>query len=76
MRLKVYLATEDKRVKTLAEEIGMSREYLSEIINKKRFPGKKIAQKIEIATNGKVKAKDLIKKRKRAVKPKFLVELN
>jgi len=60
MDLREYLFYNRMTVKQFSEKIGCSRNHISEIIHGRRIPGKRLAKDIEIATNGEVKAKNLL----------------
>lgn len=64
MDLRDYLHFQRISVTEFAQMLGCSRTHLSEIIHGKRIPGKWLAKDIERATNGEVKAEELLKKSK------------
>lgn len=52
--LKSYLKDNGIRQRTLAETIGVSRAYMSDLCNGKRTPSFAVARKISDATGGEV----------------------
>lgn len=60
MTLKEYLFLYRIKVSDFAEKINCNRSYFSRLINGKVKPGKRLAKDIEIATNGEVKASELL----------------
>ena len=62
MDLKEYLFRHNVHVSDFAKEINYSRQHLSGVIHGTYRPGKKLAEAIEKATNGEVKAADLLRK--------------
>ena len=61
MKLKLYLVEKRISITDFSNKIGCSRMHLNDIVNDKRKCGKSLAKLIEIATNGDVKAEDLLK---------------
>ena len=61
MELKIYLVKNRYTVKQFSEKIGYSRNQISGIANRKIKPSQRLARIIETATNGDVKAEDLLK---------------
>jgi transcriptional regulator with XRE-family HTH domain len=61
MELKIYLVKNRMTIKEFCEKIGYSRNQISGIINGKLRPSKRLAKVIQDATNGEVKAEDLLK---------------
>lgn len=61
MKLKIYLIENHITIKEFAERIGYSRSQVSNIINGASRPSKRLIRTIEEATNGEVKAEDLLK---------------
>ena len=61
MQLKLYLVKNRITIKEFCEKIGYSRNQISGIANGKLTPSKRLAKTIEQATNGEVKAEDLMK---------------
>lgn len=59
MKLKLYLVENRITVTDFSKELGVTRNYLSGIINGKLKCGKYLAQIIEMKTNGKIKAEEL-----------------
>lgn len=62
MDLREYLFRKRITVKDFAEKIDYSRTHMSEIVNMKRKPTKKLARAIEKATNGEVTVEELLEK--------------
>lgn len=62
MELVDYLWENRLHQKDFCKIINISPQYLSLICSYKKVPGFKVAFKIEDATNGKVKAKEILKK--------------
>lgn len=62
MKLDDYLYRNRIDLRGFAGKIGCHYSYLSQIINGKRNPSFQLAKKIEEASEGKVKAKMLMKK--------------
>lgn len=60
MNIKEYLTKENMSQRELAKSIGVSDPYVSEIIAGKKNPSPALATRIEKATNGEVKASDLL----------------
>lgn len=65
MNIKEYLFLHRMSVNEFAEKIKCSRSYFSRLINGHVKPGKRLAEDIEEATNGEVKAQDLLTEMKR-----------
>lgn len=63
MDLKKYLDEHGLKHKHFAEKVGISPQSLSELVNKKKAPRQKTAQKIVKLTNGEVTFEDLFKER-------------
>lgn len=61
MKLKLYLAENRMTIKEFCEKIGYSRNQISGIVNEKLKPSIRLAKVIEEATNGEVKAEELLK---------------
>lgn len=61
MNLKEYLFLNRISVNDFAQKIKCNRSYFSRVINGHIKPGRRLAEDIEEATNGAVKAKDLLK---------------
>jgi transcriptional regulator with XRE-family HTH domain len=61
MEIKLYLAKNRMTIKEFCELIGYSRNQISGIINGKLKPSIRLAKTIEQATNGEVKAEELLK---------------
>ena len=61
MELREYLFRKRLKISDFAKEIGYGRTYVNEIVNRTKKPGKHLARQIEQATNGEVKAEDLLK---------------
>lgn len=62
MELKLYLVRNKISITDFSKKIGCHRSYLSEIVNGTKIPGKRLAKDIELATNGEIKAEELLKK--------------
>lgn len=60
MDLKIYFYKKNIKGQDFAKKIGISHGALSQILNGNRIPHKSTAEKIEIGTDGDVKAMDLI----------------
>jgi DNA-binding transcriptional regulator YdaS (Cro superfamily) len=60
MKLKTWLAVTRTPQKLLAEQLGISRSYLSLIVSGDRLPAEALAEQISVSTDGKVTKKDLI----------------
>lgn len=58
--LKAYLKTADRTEADFAASVGTTSSYLSQIICAKRWPSRGLAEEIERATGGLVKAADLL----------------
>jgi DNA-binding transcriptional regulator YdaS (Cro superfamily) len=67
MDLKEWLTKKKILQVEFARQIGINPLYLSLILKKKRFAGFDLAETIEKATKGKVKAKDLIRPAKEKI---------
>lgn len=74
MDLREYLFRKRLTQVEFAEKIGYTRDYVSQVVNGKKIPGKKMAKRVEVETKGAVKVKDLIKSKKRKDKQKNLLE--
>ncbi len=61
MDLREYLFRNRLTVKGFSDKIDCSRNHLSSIIHGRFKPSKRLAKDIELATNGEVKAEDLLK---------------
>lgn len=61
MKLKIWLVINKITITAFAEEVGITRTHLGEIINGRRKSGSTLAKLIEIKTNGEVKAEELMK---------------
>ena len=60
MNLREYLFLKRMTVKEFSEIVECSRNHISQIINSGTKPSKRLAKDIERATNGEVKAEDLL----------------
>lgn len=60
-KLKEYLFYQQKSVTDFAKELMVSRSYMNKIVLGKASPSRLLAKEIERATNGEVKAEDLLK---------------
>jgi DNA-binding transcriptional regulator YdaS (Cro superfamily) len=63
MDLREYLFRNNIKVSEFAQMINYSRQHVSGVIHGTYKPGRKLAEAIEKATNGEVKARDLNKKK-------------
>lgn len=61
MNLREYLFYNNISVTDLAKKLAISRSHLSKVIHGKIPFGPKLANKIEIITDGKIKANNLLK---------------
>lgn len=61
MNLREYLFLKRMSVTEFSKLVDHSRNYISQIVNGKHIPSKKLARAIEKATNGEVTAEELIK---------------
>ena len=59
MDLKTYISEMRLTQQEAADGIGISRQYLSEILNEKSIPGREVAFKIVIWSNKMVRLEDL-----------------
>lgn len=59
--LKEYLYLNKKTVKEFGDYLGYSRAHMSLVVNEAIRPSRPLALSIERATNGQVKAEDLLK---------------
>jgi transcriptional regulator with XRE-family HTH domain len=57
-KLHTYLTAAGKKQSELAKELGVSRGYLSELVNGAKTPGLALATDIERATAGAVRASE------------------
>ena len=64
MNLGLYLYIKKISITDFSKQLGCSREHLNKVINGQRSPSKILANAIEKATNGEVKAEDLLKGKK------------
>ncbi len=60
MNLKEYLFFEGKSITKFAEELVVEKGYMNKIVNQRVKPSKRLAKDIEIATQGKVTAKEIL----------------
>lgn len=60
MKLKLYLIANRITIIDFSNKIDCSRVYLTNVVNGKKKPGKRLAKDIEIATNGEVTVFDLL----------------
>lgn len=60
MNLRDFLYINKIKVMDFAKSVDISRQHLSEIINGKVKPGRRLAKDIEIVTNGCVTAEELL----------------
>lgn len=61
MNLKDYLYIKRLSITEFSKQTGYSRNHISGIINGRLKPTKKLAQYIQLLTDGEVKAEDLMK---------------
>ena len=61
MELKLWLVKNKKKITDFANEIGVTRTHLGEVMSGRRKIGNSLAKFIELKTNGEVKAEDLLK---------------
>ena len=61
MKLEEFVGKRKVNITQLAESIGYSRCHLQGVVNGRFKAGKKLAKALEIATEGKLKAEDLLK---------------
>jgi plasmid maintenance system antidote protein VapI len=61
MELKIWLVTNRIKIKDFANELGVTRTHLGEIMSGRRNIGTSLAKLIELKTNAQVKADDLLK---------------
>jgi transcriptional regulator with XRE-family HTH domain len=61
MDLREYLFKKKLNVTEFARKINYGRTYVNAIVTGNRIPGKKLAEAIEQATNGEIKAENLLK---------------
>lgn len=61
LELRIYLIKNHISIKDFAERIKYSRSQISNILNGASKPSKRLMITIEQATNGEVKAEDLLK---------------
>lgn len=62
MKLKRYCRVNEVKVKELAEMLGISMSYLSNLMYEGRHPSKDLAEKIYQVTDGQVTEEDLFSK--------------
>ena len=60
MELKQYLLDKNLVIAHVAEELGVHRNHLSAIVNKRYPPGKMLAKEIVRFTKGEVRLEDLL----------------
>lgn len=60
MRLKEYLFREEKSITKFAEELMVEKGYMNKIVNQRVKPSKRLAKAIEIVTQGKVSAEEVL----------------
>ena len=63
MDLRTYLFQKRISVTEFSKTLGCSRIHLSEIVNGRRTPSVMLAKHIELATNGEVTSKELMKEK-------------
>lgn len=59
--LKKYLFFNQKSITDFAKELMVSRSYMNKVVLGKTKPSRLLAKEIERATNGEVKAEELMK---------------
>lgn len=64
MKLKVYLVLNKRSITDFSKHLGCTRDHLSRIINGSTRASKRLAKDIELATQGEVKAEDVLKEYK------------
>lgn len=60
MDLRTYLFHKRMSIADFSRQLNCSRDHLSRIVNEKLKPSERLAKDIEQATDGEVKAKDLL----------------
>lgn len=63
MDLREYLFRQRLSVTEFGKIINYSRAHISKVVHGKQQPSKRLAEAIEKATHGEVKARDLIQKK-------------
>jgi DNA-binding XRE family transcriptional regulator len=64
-KLREHLATTGTRQSDLAEKVGVSRPYMSQLVGGTKMPGLELAIKIEAATDGAVTVRSWLKSQRR-----------
>ena len=64
MHLREYLWNHKITIQQFAEKIKYNRHYISQIMRGEKVPSQRLAEDIERATNGEVKAEDILKIKK------------
>jgi transcriptional regulator with XRE-family HTH domain len=60
MDLKTYIKISGKSREQFAREVGTTKNYINNLCQKNHFPSRKLAQKIEKISKGKVKKEHLL----------------
>lgn len=60
MKLSEYIEGKGLKQKDFAEEVGITDAHLSQMLSGKRHPSRKLAEQIELATDGAVTAMELL----------------
>lgn len=60
MKLKLYREQNDLSVITIANDLTISRQHVYDIENEEAYPSRKLAERIEQYTGGKVTAQELL----------------
>jgi len=63
MHLREYLWNHKITIQKFAEKIKYSRHYISLIMRGDKIPSERLAEDIERATNGEVKAEEILRKK-------------
>lgn len=61
MDLRTYLFLKNMTLKSFSETLNYSTAQISQVMHGRRKPGRKLARLIEQATNGEIKAEELLK---------------
>lgn len=69
MDLKQYFLDKNLVIAHVAEKLGVHRNHLSAIVNKRYLPGKMLAKEIVRFTNGEVRLEDLLPEETKKVCP-------
>jgi DNA-binding transcriptional regulator YdaS (Cro superfamily) len=63
MDLREYLFRKRIQIKDFSNVVGYCRQHISDIVNSRRRPSKRLAEAIEQATNNEVTAEELLNKK-------------